>query len=79
MVVFLGAVGFVALLLVLPLVGTLGGMFGGWVLALFGLDWMALALLSKFGITGMPLWQIGGGLGFLGGFFKSIQTNTNNK
>lgn len=62
----------------LILLTTLGGMLAGWVVGLFFTD-MILGVLARTGFdtVGLALWQLGGALGFIGSFFKSIQTNTN--
>lgn len=67
-------------ILVLPLLGVLGGIFSGWVVGIFFTD-MILEVLSRFGVdtVNIALWQIGGALGFIGGFIKSYQTNNNTK
>lgn len=57
-------------LFVLPLLGFLFGSFSGWVVGLFFAD-TVLTFFSQMGIDGMTMWQIGGALGFIGGFFKS--------
>jgi hypothetical protein len=60
------------------LLGTVGGIVGGWIVGLFFSD-LILSFLGRIGVdvTGLALWQVGGALGFLGSFFKSYQTNTN--
>ena len=61
----------------LILLATLGGMLAGWVVGLFFTD-MILSVLDRTGMdtAGLALWQLGGALGFIGSFFKSVQTNT---
>ncbi len=60
------------------LIGPLFGGLAGWVVGFF---WTApiLDFLARFGVRvdGLTVWQIGVALGFLGGFFKATQTNTN--
>lgn len=56
--------------LVLPLIGFLSGAFSGWVVGLFFAD-TVLTFFSHLGINDLTMWQIGGSLGFIGGFFKT--------
>lgn len=68
---------FVTILIVifaLPLLGFLFGAFSGWVVGLFFAD-TVLTFFSHLGINDMTLWEIGGSLGFVGGFFKSGSTS----
>lgn len=69
---------FIAVIFVAPLFGVLAGAFSGWVVSFF-FDETIRDGLMKFGVnlSGMPLWQLGATLGFVGGFFKSHQTNNN--
>ena len=71
-----GTVAVIALLLVLPLLGALGGAFSGWVVGWFFSETI-LGFLAALGIKGLAMWQIGMSLGFIGGFFKAVQTNNN--
>ena len=71
-----GTVAVIALLLVLPLLGALGGAFSGWVVGWFFSETI-LGFLAALGIKGLAMWQIGMSLGFIGGFFKAMQTNNN--
>jgi hypothetical protein len=70
-----GAVAVIALLFVLPLLGALGGAFSGWVVGWFFSETI-LGFLAALDIKGLAMWQIGMSLGFIGGFFKAVQTNS---
>lgn len=65
-----------ALLMIACLLGPLLGGLAGWVVGFFWTD-PILNFLSRFGVdtTGLTTWQIGVALGFMGGFFKAVQTN----
>lgn len=55
-----------------PIIGVLGGMFSGFIINLAFQDMVLNVLVGMFpGLKGLALYQIGGGLGFLGAFFKS--------
>ena len=55
-----------------PIIGVLGGMFSGFIINLVFQDMVLNVLVGMFpGLKGLALYQIGGGLGFLGAFFKS--------
>lgn len=62
------------------LLSTIGGIIGGWVVGIF-FEGMILNALARFGVdtVNLALWQLGGTLGFIGSFFKSVQTNTTAK
>jgi len=83
----LGCLGVVALALllavVLPLAYAAGGYFTGWILAnlfSFAGDWVVGGAASlNIEITRDSLPLIGALLGFVGAFFRSTQTNNNNK
>lgn len=66
----------VAILFITPTLGALFGGFAGWVVGFFWSD-PILDFLRRFGVdvSGLTTWQIGVALGFIGGFFKSTQTN----
>ncbi len=66
---------FCILLFVVVLLGTLLGWFAGWVVGLFFSD-MLLPIFAAIGLKGFTLAHIGAFLGFVGGFFKAVQTNT---
>lgn len=66
----------VGLLFLIPLLGALGGAFSGWVVGWFFTETIT-TFMAALGIKGLAMWQIGMGLGFVGGFFKS--TSINNK
>lgn len=59
-----------------PLIGISVGAFTGWVCGLFFDDTLR-DLATRLGVDWAP-WQLGAALGFVGSFFKSSQTNTNN-
>ncbi len=65
------------LVLIAPLVGVVFGALIGWIVGWF-FDETILGILKQVGIEGVAMWQVGAFLGFVGGFFKSTQTNTNN-
>jgi hypothetical protein len=73
------AVAFLSLMVLGPLVG----MLAGWLCTLIGLEGIirtGFAALSIVIPPDVPLWVVGGALGFLGGFFKSstsISSKTN--
>lgn len=55
-----------------PIIGVLGGMFSGFIINLVFQDMVLNVLVGMFpGLKGLALYQIGGGLSFLGAFFKS--------
>ncbi|MBE6467112.1 MAG: hypothetical protein E7004_00770 [Alphaproteobacteria bacterium] len=63
--------------LVAPIVATMIGMLTGALVGLF--DFIANPILSFFGSLGINLevWQIGGVIGFVGGFFNRINYHVN--
>lgn len=71
-----GSILVVGLILVLPLLGALGGALSGWVVGWFFSETI-LGFFAALGIKNFAMWQIGMALGFIGGFFKSTQTNSN--
>jgi len=77
---FLAVIGGVVLasglILLLPLLGALAGALSGWVVGWFFTETI-LGFFAALGIKGFAMWQIGMSLGFIGGFFKAVQTNTN--
>lgn len=76
----LGSLGFMALLLCLPLITTAIGAFIGWVVSCTFLGTWVVQGFGLFGVTfaSSNLYQIGAALGFVGGFFRAYQSNTNN-
>lgn len=58
-------------LFILPLLGFLFGAFSGWVVGLF-FGHIILAFFSQIGLDGFTMWEIGGILGFVGGYFKTV-------
>jgi hypothetical protein len=69
------SIGIVGLIFVLPLITVIGGLFTGWVVGLFFED-MIRSTLADFGIvTDASMAAIGGTLGFVGAFFKSVTNN----
>lgn len=76
---FVGAIILVALLVfVTPLIGVVFGAFAGWVVSFFYPATLAKVAVAM-GIAGTPGWQLGAGLGFVGGFFKASLTTTEKK
>jgi hypothetical protein len=74
----LGAVvAVIAVAFFITLFGVLGGIVVGWVVGLFFTD-LIVGFISRFGVNtvGLEVWQIGGALGFIGAFFKTVNTNT---
>lgn len=67
----------IAMVLFGGLLYTVGGIVAGWIVGLFFED-MIFSVIARTGFdtAGLALWQLGGALGFVGGFFKSVQTNT---
>ena len=60
-----------------PLFGVLIGAFSGWVVSLFMDETVRSFMTALFpALKDFQLWQIGAGLGFLGGFFKSTLTSS---
>ena len=73
---YVGATGLVILFILLfPLIGTLFGALSGWVVGWFFSETI-LSFFTELGVTSSAMWQIGASLGFIGGFFKTIQYNT---
>lgn len=68
----------VGLMLLLPLLGALGGALSGWVVGWFFSE-TVLGFLAALGIKGFAMWQVGLALGFIGGFFKAVQTNNSKR
>ena len=58
-----------------PFVGVIGGAFCGWIVGLV-FDATLTTLIAWMGLDFAP-WQFGAILGFIGGFFKNWQLNTN--
>ena len=58
-------------LFVMPLAGFLFGAFSGWVVGLF-FGGIILEFFRQIGIDGFTMWEIGGALGFIGGYFKTV-------
>lgn len=59
-----------AVLFTLPLLGFLFGAFSGWVVGLF-FGHIVLGFFSQIGLDGFTMWEIGGILGFVSGYFKT--------
>ena len=68
--------GVFALIFFSPMLGVLAGAFSGWVVGWLAPVWVpsGLALLG-LKVTAGELVYIGAALGFVGGFFKSSNTN----
>ena len=62
------------LILLMPLLGALGGALCGWVVGWFFSE-TVLTFMAALGVKGLAMWQVGLALGFVGGFFKSVQTD----
>ena len=75
MKMFLATVLVAVIFFFLPAVGALMGAFSGWVVGLFFDETCAL-FLKLLGLSEVAMWEVGAFLGFVGGFFKSTQTNT---
>lgn len=60
--------------------GAVFGAIGGWLTGLFFGD-QIIDVLGRFGVVtdGLALWQVGLMLGFVGGFFRAVQTNNGGK
>ena len=69
-----GVAVFALFLFMLPILGFLGGIFSGWVVGWFFSE-TVLSFFAMIGVKGLAMWQIGGALGFVGGFFKSANFN----
>lgn len=71
-----GVVFVIAMVFFLGILGTLGGIIGGWIVGLFFSD-LIIGTIARTGLdtVGLEVWHIGGTLGFIGSFFKSVQTN----
>lgn len=76
----LALVGGAAFLFVACLLGPLFGGLAGWIVGFFWTD-AILDFLRRFGVdtAGLTVWQIGVGLGFMGGFFKATLTEKSAK
>jgi len=55
------------------LVGTAAGALGGLVVGLFFTNTINAAMVA-FGFSAIPVWKLGAFLGFVGGFFRTINT-----
>lgn len=75
-----GFVAAAALILFLGALGVIAGIISGWIVGLF-FSGIILETLARFGVdtAGLAVWQLGGLLGFIGAFFKSVQTNATAK
>lgn len=73
-----GVVAAIVIVFFLGILGVLGGIFGGWIVGLFFTD-LIIGTIARIGVdtAGLEVWHIGGTLGFIGAYFKSVQTNTN--
>lgn len=76
MAVIIGIIGVAALIFFWPILGVLAGAFSGWVVGLLAPVWVpsGLALLG-IKVAAGDLVYLGAALGFIGGFFKSSNTN----
>ena len=76
MLIIVGALLIVGILFVGAILGALIGAVVGFVVSVT--PWLGAAVIAGFatlGITGVNLVQVGAALGFIGGFFKSVQYN----
>lgn len=73
--VFGGAVLAVGGIAMLVIFGTLFGSIAGWIVGMFFGDTI-LGIASQLGIKNVTMWQLGGFLGFVGGFLKTKVTAT---
>jgi hypothetical protein len=74
----LAVIGVLLAFFLMPLIGIAVGAFIGWVVGLvFPGTIGIIGTLLTSGAT-MPAWQVGAILGFVGGFFKTRVTSTNN-
>ena len=66
------ALGLVAVVFILVILGTLFGGIAGWIVGLFFTDTI-MNTLNRIGVDtmGMTMWQLGATLGFISGFFKA--------
>lgn len=62
-------------IIILMLLGPLLGGLAGWVVGWFFGDTI-LYVAGRLGLSGVEMWQLGMFLGFVGGFFKAVQSNT---
>lgn len=69
--------GFLALSIVMPILGVLFGAFSGWAVGLV-FEETVLQTLARFGVetTELTMWQLGAALGFVGGFLKTTVSST---
>lgn len=66
---------FIAILFVAPLLGVVFGAFSGWLISCFFNDPVHNVVVSLLpSLAQYTLAEIGAGLGFLGGFFRSVTT-----
>ena len=72
---FGGAVAVIGGIFFLIILGTLMGGFAGWVVGLVFVD--TIASLKQFLGLAVTNFELGAMLGFVGGFFRSSQTNNN--
>ena len=74
----LGVVVVVAVVLFFTTISTFFGAVGGWIVGLFFADTI-MSALSAFGVdtSKLTMWQLGAFLGFIGGYLRAVQTNTN--
>lgn len=63
------AVGFLGIVFLVTILGTLFGALAGWTVGLV-FDGTLSKLATMLGVPGTPPWQLGAMLGFVGGFFR---------
>lgn len=66
----------VLVLFIILVLGALGGAVAGWVVGLF-FGQSILGVLSAAGVSGITMWEFGATVGFIGGFFRSVQQKGN--
>ena len=72
------ALGLVAVIILMVILGTLFGGIAGWIVGLFFTDTI-MGTLNRIGVDtiGMTMWQLGATLGFISGFVKSSGVKVN--
>jgi len=70
-VVFGGMLLVILIIFIGVLVGTLVGMLSGWIVGLFFTNVFHEVMIA-FGLQPVALWKLGGFLGFVGGFFRTV-------
>lgn len=71
--IILAVIGIIALIFVFPILCVALGAFTGWIVGLV-FESTILGILAQVGITGVKMWQVGACLGFIGGFFRNVNS-----